>query len=81
MGLDEVRIGWWLDRLVVEAQAAKAAHTTAPPLALTHIGNALEAIADLLGELKKPEEETLALNLRNAVYDISNSWEGDINGR
>lgn len=70
------RVDWWVDNMVKESTDARNAFRAGvETVGLAHVGTVVEAIADLLGELERPEAEQLALSLRNAIYDISETWE------
>lgn len=70
------RVDWWLENMVKESTDARNAFRAGvETVGLAHVGTVVEAIADLLGELERPEAEQLALSLRNVIYDISETWE------
>lgn len=70
------RVDWWVDNMVKESTDARNAFRAGvETVGLAHVGTVVEAIADLLGELERPEAEKLALSLRNAIYDISETWD------
>lgn len=70
------RVDWWVDNMVKESTDARNAFRAGvETVGLAHVGTVVEAIADLLGELERPEAEQLALSLRNAIYDISETWD------
>lgn len=70
------RIDWWAARLVQESADAKSAFSAgSTQLALVHIASMVEALADILGELDRKAEESEALDLRNQLFNMSETWD------
>ena len=72
------RIDWWVTRVVQEAADAKSAFTAGSTvLALVHLASMVESLADILGELGHKAEEAEALDLRNQLFNMSETWDED----
>lgn len=70
------RINWWMDRAVDEMTLARAAFKNGSiQVALANVASAVEALADTLGELERRDMESSALDLRNDLFTMSETWE------
>ena len=76
MSKDLTRVQWWMDRMVDEATNARnAMKQGSTQVALAAIAQSVEALADVLGDLDARELEQNALDLRNELFTMSETWD------